>query len=122
MNWCIAPAECPARPQVDCGDIPISPYDNALAYAQIEAAYGSLLSRPTSPSTDAQQLTVGSRGQARDGREHPKIITLGGDHSVVLPILRSLNKVYGEISVIVGRLGGGGAVRTRGLMRWDAAL
>ena len=28
--------------------------------------------------------------------KHPKLITLGGDHSVALPALRSLNKVYGQ--------------------------
>jgi agmatinase len=87
--------------QVDCGDIPISPYDNSLAYSQIEAAYTSLLSRPVSSHALENNLVVGSKGQALDGKEHPKIITLGGDHSVVLPVLRSLKAVYGEISVIV---------------------
>lgn len=28
------------------------------------------------------------------------IIRLGGDHTIVLPILRALNKVYGPVSVI----------------------
>lgn len=37
---------------------------------------------------------------AKDGKEHPRIVTLGGDHTIVLPILRSLFKVYGPISVI----------------------
>lgn len=32
--------------------------------------------------------------------EHPRIVSLGGDHSIVLPILRSLKQVYGPISVI----------------------
>lgn len=31
---------------------------------------------------------------------HPRIVSLGGDHSIVLPILRSLKTVYGPISVI----------------------
>jgi arginase family enzyme len=35
-----------------------------------------------------------------DGKHHPRIITLGGDHTIVLPILRSINSVYGKISVI----------------------
>lgn len=34
------------------------------------------------------------------GWKHPRIISLGGDHSIVLPILRSLKTVYGPISVI----------------------
>jgi len=35
-----------------------------------------------------------------DDAEHPRIISLGGDHTIVLPILRSLKKIYGPISVI----------------------
>lgn len=35
-----------------------------------------------------------------DGWKHPRILSLGGDHSIVLPILRSLKTVYGPISVI----------------------
>jgi agmatinase len=30
----------------------------------------------------------------------PRIITLGDDHTIVLPILRSINSVYGPVSVI----------------------
>lgn len=30
----------------------------------------------------------------------PRIITLGGDHTITLPLLRSVNKAYGPISVI----------------------
>lgn len=37
----------------DCGDVPISPYDNALAMDQIETAYSSLLARPV--ATDFMQ-------------------------------------------------------------------
>jgi len=37
---------------------------------------------------------------SNDGREYPRIVSLGGDHTIVLPILRSLYKVYGPISVI----------------------
>ena len=35
-----------------------------------------------------------------DGKNHPRIITLGGDHTIVLPLLRSIYSVYGPISVI----------------------
>lgn len=35
-----------------------------------------------------------------DDWEHPRIISLGGDHSIVLPILRALKTVYGPVSVI----------------------
>ena len=32
--------------------------------------------------------------------DHPQIVALGGDHSISLPILRSLNRIYGPVSVI----------------------
>ena len=35
-----------------------------------------------------------------DGKNHPRIITLGGDHTIVLPLLRSIYSTYGPISVI----------------------
>ncbi|KAG8219622.1 arginase deacetylase [Butyriboletus roseoflavus] len=82
---------------LDCGDVPTIPFDNALAIDQMEVAYATLLARPLASDT-----SVWSRGAllAKDGREHPRIISLGGDHTIVLPILRALNKVYGPVSVI----------------------
>lgn len=41
---------------VDCGDVPISPYDNTLALDQIETAYTTLLSRDV-----ATDFTKGER-------------------------------------------------------------
>ena len=35
-----------------------------------------------------------------DGMHHPRVITLGGDHTIVLPLLRSIYSAYGAISVI----------------------
>ncbi|KAG8998106.1 hypothetical protein FRB94_007195 [Tulasnella sp. JGI-2019a] len=73
---------------IDCGDVPISPFDNSLAIDQISAAYTTLLSRPL-PATSSSTLL------------HPRIVSLGGDHTIVLPILRSLNQIYKRpISVI----------------------
>lgn len=37
---------------------------------------------------------------AKDGKHHPRLITLGGDHTIVLPLLRSIHSAYGPISVI----------------------
>ncbi|KAF9469761.1 Arginase/deacetylase [Collybia nuda] len=82
---------------LDCGDVPVSPFDNALAVDQLEIAYSTLLERPTPDATIKKHFT---RSIAKDGLEHPRIVSLGGDHTIVLPILRSLNKVYGAISVI----------------------
>ncbi|KAF8167412.1 hypothetical protein B0H34DRAFT_681784 [Crassisporium funariophilum] len=82
---------------IDCGDVPVSPFDNALAVDQMEVAYSTLLARPPTRGQDSVPVT---RFIAKDGKEHPRIVSLGGDHTIVLPILRSLFKVYGPISVI----------------------
>jgi agmatinase len=69
---------------LDCGDIPITPFDNALALEQMSQAYKELLSRP---STQADEKLV--------------LISLGGDHSIALAALRALREVYGqEIAVL----------------------
>ncbi|KAH7926930.1 agmatinase [Leucogyrophana mollusca] len=86
---------------VDCGDIPVTPYDNAWAIKQIEEGHKALLHRPAFSPLGADALT----GKplipfALDGQNHPRIITLGGDHTIVLPLLRSIHSVYGPISVI----------------------
>ncbi|KAI0314699.1 agmatinase [Amylostereum chailletii] len=86
---------------VDCGDIPVTPYDNAYAIRQIEQGHKELLHRtPFSPlgndSVSGAQLVP----IAKDGKHHPRIVTLGGDHTIVLPLLRSIHSAYGPISVI----------------------
>lgn len=99
---------------IDCGDIPVtsyvspsqagteleqnnadisSSYDNAYAIQQIEDGHNSLLMR--APATNAKEI-----GPAKDKKTLPRIITLGGDHTITLPLLRSINKAYGPISVI----------------------
>jgi len=83
---------------LDCGDVPIIPFDNSLALDQMEVAYSTLLNRPLASNETTWADT--SAALAKDGVEHPRVISLGGDHTIVLPILRSLHKVYGPISVI----------------------
>ncbi|KNZ80615.1 Putative agmatinase 1 [Termitomyces sp. J132] len=73
---------------LDCGDVPVSPFDNALAVDQIEVAYSTLLNRTPAGTSKGKEPT---RALSKDGLEHPRI---------VLPILRSLHKVYGPVSVI----------------------
>lgn len=70
---------------LDCGDIPISPMDNAIALKQMTMAFEELLL---------------NRKSAVGGKHPPRLIALGGDHSVTLPHLRSLKKIYGKIAVI----------------------
>jgi agmatinase len=66
---------------LDCGDIPLVPIDNGVALKQMTAAMTELGSRPTASGT------TGAR---------PKLLTLGGDHSVALGALRALRTVYGR--------------------------
>ena len=48
-------------------------------------------------------LTLGTRFPAlqHSTNTHPKLLTLGGDHSVALPALRALNKIYGTPIAVV---------------------
>ncbi|KAL8944620.1 MAG: hypothetical protein Q9216_000317 [Gyalolechia sp. 2 TL-2023] len=66
---------------LDCGDIPVAPFDNALALRQMSEAF----------------LELGTRTPAlsKGNDPKPKILTLGGDHSIALPALRALNKIHG---------------------------
>ncbi|GES64433.1 putative agmatinase [Aspergillus terreus] len=74
----------------DCGDIPITPFDNALAERQMYEAFLELGSRAAVTPAEAAHGTKGiSAGKA-------KLVTLGGDHSVALPALRALYQIYGK--------------------------
>ncbi|KAJ6557859.1 hypothetical protein B0H19DRAFT_1261447 [Mycena capillaripes] len=65
--------------------------DNAKAIEEI--AYSTLIARPVQGETKSSTAAM-----AKDGKEYSCLVTLGGDHTIVLPILRSLYKVYGPIS------------------------
>ncbi|CAG8974124.1 hypothetical protein HYALB_00002760 [Hymenoscyphus albidus] len=65
---------------LDCGDIPVTPFDNAVALTQMTSAY----------------LELGHRTPLSSTISHPKIISLGGDHSLALAALRGLKNVYGQ--------------------------
>lgn len=66
---------------IDCGDIPITPFDNNIATEQMTQAFRNL--------GRAKPISSLSKGR-------PKLITLGGDHSLALPALRSLKEIYGK--------------------------
>lgn len=68
-------------------------YDNAYALQQIEQGHNLLLSR--APYTHANKP-----GPSKHGKTLPRMITLGGDHTITLPLLRSVNREYGPITVI----------------------
>jgi len=78
---------------LDCGDIPVTSYDNAFALQQIEEGHSLLLGR--APHTHADKP-----GPSKKGTTLPRLITLGGDHTITLPLLRSINRHYGPVSVI----------------------
>ncbi|ETN40802.1 agmatinase [Cyphellophora europaea CBS 101466] len=71
---------------LDCGDIPITSWDNALALRQMTDAFFELGSRQT----------PNGRLSVREYRRKPKLMTMGGDHSILLPILRALHAIYGR--------------------------
>lgn len=68
-------------------------YDNGWAIQQIEHGHNNLLMRK--PFTNADEY-----GLSRAGKTLPRIITVGGDHTITLPLLRSINKAYGPVTVI----------------------
>lgn len=66
---------------IDCGDIPITPFDNVIATEQMTQAFKALgRGKPVSSLSNGK----------------PKLITLGGDHSLALPALRALKEIHGE--------------------------
>ncbi|CAN6665335.1 hypothetical protein TRVA0_037S00210 [Trichomonascus vanleenenianus] len=71
---------------VDCSDMPITPMSNEIALKQITEGYEELLER-NAPFT-------------KNGTVHPRLVTLGGDHSIVLGALRGLHGIHGPITVI----------------------
>ncbi|KAJ5230357.1 hypothetical protein N7489_011065 [Penicillium chrysogenum] len=76
----------------DCGDIPITPFDNGLAERQMYEAFLELGSRSI----------VNKAPKANGiGATHPKLVTLGGDHSVALPALRALHQIYQKPITVV---------------------
>ncbi|TCD70577.1 hypothetical protein EIP91_002607 [Steccherinum ochraceum] len=78
---------------VDCGDVPMVYTDNKVALRQLEIANAALLNRTSLRSFAGASI-------AQDGKFHPRVLTLGGDHTITLPLLRGVAGVYGPVSVI----------------------
>jgi agmatinase len=78
---------------LECVANPRGSYDNTWALQQIEEGHNKLLSR--TPATDGEK-----KGPAKLGKTLPRLITLGGDHTITLPLLRSINRAYGPVTVI----------------------
>ncbi|MFZ9037741.1 MAG: agmatinase [Gammaproteobacteria bacterium] len=60
----------------DAGDVACNPYNIEEAIAQIEAAADELYQKA------------------------PVIVSLGGDHTIAVPLLRSVNKVAGQVALV----------------------
>ena len=60
----------------DIGDVAINPYNLPDSIARIETAYDAILSHGATP------------------------ITLGGDHTITLPILRAIHRKHGKVGLI----------------------
>jgi agmatinase len=69
------------------------PIDNKVALRQLELANKDLLKRNASTAFEGTSI-------AKDGAFHPRVLTLGGDHTITLPLLRGIAEVYGPVSVI----------------------
>ena len=69
---------------VDCGDIPVTPFDNALALRQMSEGLLELGTRPP----------ASPHARERHESSHPRIVSLGGDHAIGLAELRALSRVY----------------------------
>ncbi|BDD55727.1 hypothetical protein MAP00_001214 [Monascus purpureus] len=72
----------------DCGDIPITPVDNGLAERQM---YEALLELGQRPAVTPAESKYGTKGISAG---KPKLLMLGGDHSIALPALRALYQIY----------------------------
>ncbi|KAG6851327.1 hypothetical protein H0H93_005725 [Arthromyces matolae] len=57
---------------LDCGDVPVSQFDNALAMDQIEVAYSTLLDRPL--ENLRKHWRDPTRALSKDDRSHPRIV------------------------------------------------
>jgi len=77
----------------DCGDVPMVFVDNKVALRQLELANAALLAKSSAHEFEGHSL-------AKDGKFHPRVLTLGGDHTITLPLLRGIAGVYGPVSVI----------------------
>jgi len=88
-NWTFNPFTAWAK-LIDCGDVAPAFSDNAVALKQIERAYNLVLSRGV---YNAAWNPTWLRGK-------PRVMTLGGDHTVLLPALRALHRVHGKITLV----------------------
>ncbi|SCW01650.1 LAFE_0E04302g1_1 [Lachancea fermentati] len=69
---------------VDCGDVPMTPFDNRIALNQLYRG----------------QRAIHNHSTVKEDLKAPKVITLGGDHTVTLMALKSAYEHHGQMAVI----------------------
>lgn len=69
---------------VDCGDVPMTPFDNRIALNQLYRG----------------QRAIHNKTTLKEGLKSPKVITLGGDHTVTLMALKAAFEHHGPVAVI----------------------
>jgi agmatinase len=70
---------------VDCGDIKNSPFDKLSAIHELQKGWEALAARKVKNT---------SKGSV------PRIISIGGDHTISLPAIRALSKTWGRVTVL----------------------
>ncbi|CUM66584.1 uncharacterized protein PRCAT00004253001 [Priceomyces carsonii] len=70
---------------VDCGDPPMTPIDNRVAIDQLYRAQRSILKKESVHSNLSNT---------------PRILTLGGDHTITLSCLKAVYEKWGQVAVI----------------------
>lgn len=71
---------------IDCGDVPMTPFDNRVALNQLYRGQRAI-----------HNHTVSGKASLI---EHTKVITMGGDHTVTLMALRSAYEKFGKLAVL----------------------
>lgn len=72
---------------IDCGDAPMTPFDNRIALNQLYRSHRQVHNHSTTEKSP-------------DYFKVPRIITLGGDHTTTFSALRSVYEKHGPVSVI----------------------
>ena len=86
---------------VDCGDIPITLYDNKFTIKQIKDGHKELLHCTTFLPLGNNLLTNKPLMPiSANSKNHLHVIMLGGDHTIILLLLQSIYSTYSQISII----------------------
>lgn len=71
---------------VECGDIAMSPFDNRIALDQLLRGHWASLKHDTT-TADVEQAA-------------PRLLTLGGDHTITFAAIRAAHEIYSKITVL----------------------